>query len=183
MPTIEISFKDIIFDPNVHSYCVSKKFTCPNYGTSWSCPPAADILDTKIATYNRFFLIYIKIDQNEFILEHIEDLNYTHIPVFQRKLNDLINKQANREISFFLQTLNEDKENIFVLWPEKCKICENASKKCTYLTQQPCRNPEERHYSMTGAGVNMDRTAKNINIALEWPPKKYTYRFGLVCLK
>ncbi|MBN1803600.1 MAG: hypothetical protein JW891_18970 [Candidatus Lokiarchaeota archaeon] len=183
MPVVQINFNDIVFDAEVHSFCKNDKYTCPNFGTSWSCPPAAEILEKKIATYDQYFLIYVKIDVNEFRRENSNIEPDKNDDLYQKRLNYLINERANQEISLFLHMLKVKNENIFVLWPEKCRICEKASQECTYRTNQPCKNPKNRHYSMTGAGVNTDSTVKKLNINLEWPPEKYSYRFGLVCVK
>lgn len=98
-------------------------------------------------------------------------------------IHDLINQKTCEEIEQFLKDLDEFYSESLILWPEKCKICEKEGIECTYQSNMPCRYPIKMRYSMTGAGVNTDETARNVNIVLEWPPSKVTYRFGLVCLK
>lgn len=67
MPHIEISYKNIVFDKKVQTYCNNPKFKCPNYGHNWACPPEAPYLEKKVAQFKRFFLIYYQFDLNEYV--------------------------------------------------------------------------------------------------------------------
>ena len=170
MPWIEITKKDIVFDPKVQTYCNKPHFKCPNYGHSWACPPKAPYLEEKIKQFERFFLIYIKhnIDkekkkdfrQYEFMRENIEE-----------------------EISNFIQNNTIEYNAIQILWDGHCRICEKEGKRCTIDEQIPCRYPDEIRYSMEAIGINVTETVRKIELEIEWPPTNYIFRFGLICLK
>jgi len=169
----------------VYSYCINSNFKCPNYGHSWSCPPAAPFLKEELSHYNQFYLIFYKFDikaQVKEMLEKNPTLTEEKIE-FSLLQKNHVNLKTNDEIDHFINEHIDSHDEYIIIWPEKCKICLNEGKKCTYKKGDPCRYPEELRYSMTGAGINTHETVKNLNFELEWPPINHEYRFGLACLK
>ncbi|MFX1323347.1 MAG: DUF2284 domain-containing protein [Promethearchaeota archaeon] len=186
MPCLEISLSDLIFDPNVQTYCISPNFKCPSYGHSWACPPEAPYLEELVSTFNKFYLIYYKLNLDEYI-EKNQD-KYPELSVSQLKNKILIgnflqNKLENDICEFLERNQGKFKEKL-VLWDGYCRICFNERDKgCTYDSGQPCRYPDKKRYSMEAVGIDVNKTTKNLKIAIEWPPENHVFRFGLVCFK
>ena len=185
MPAIEISFNQIKFDQKIQSYCCNPKFKCPNYRHSWACPPEAPYLEEKVAGFKKFYLIYTKLDLEEYV-KHVwvkkpKKEREKIITAFYSK--DSIRDELEKEILHFLNEYQNSYQEKLVLWDGFCRICYKENKKCTYDNGKPCRYPDRIRYSIEAVGINVDQTAKNIGINLEWPPTSYAYRFGLVCFK
>ena len=71
MPSMEIEFDQIVFDPEVQTYCNNPKFKCPYYGHSWSCPPNAPYLEKEVLSYDLFYIFFhieFIIYQKEFLI-------------------------------------------------------------------------------------------------------------------
>jgi len=186
MPSTEIDLKDIIFDPEVQTYCNNAEFKCPNYGHNWACPPEAPYLEEKVSQFKKFFVMYYKFDLKEYVAE--VQLKHPHrkkdriIRSFYAK--DLVRDYLEQEMVQFQQDYKEDYEERLVLWDGYCRICTNPRDKCcTYDSGKACRYPDKKRYSMEAVGINVNDTVKNLKIDLEWPPVNYAYRFGLVCFK
>jgi predicted metal-binding protein len=84
-----------------------------------------------------------------------------------------------KEIASIIKKNNFNNENNLILWDGYCRICHKEGLKCTYDSGEPCRY--KPRYSMEAVGINVDQTVKNAGFNLEWPPKKFAYRFGLIC--
>ncbi|MHA1642197.1 MAG: DUF2284 domain-containing protein [Promethearchaeota archaeon] len=185
MPFIEIKYKDLIFDKKVQTMCVSDKFKCPNYGHSWACPPEAPFMRDKLQHYDKFYLIYHEFD----LKDHVDKIkrekpNWTEekiISYFYRK--EIMRDLMEEEIFKFINNIESNNDNVFILWDGHCRLCEKEGKKCTYDEGQPCRYPDKIRYSMEAVGINVIETVRKLSFKIEWPPKKYVYRFGVVCLK
>ena len=185
MPAIEINKEDIIFDPQVQTYCNNPKFKCPNYGHSWACPPIAPFLEKEVSQLNKFFLIYYKYD----LRKHVNDVKSKNPDISEEKIrNDFYRKEFTRdhvedEIQDFIRNYTELYKEIFILWDGYCRVCIKEGKQCTYDSEIPCRYPEQIRYSMEAVGIDVSKTVSQINLDIEWPPINYAYRFGLICLK
>lgn len=185
MPHEEITLKDIIISREVQKYCNNPQFKCPNYGHSWACPPEVPYLEKEIGSYARFYLIYTKFD----LKAHIEQEKKLHPKRKTKSILDrlyrknIIRDELEREILDFMASIKEDDEKFLALWDGHCRICSNPiDKGCTHDKGQPCRYPDKIRFSMEAVGINVNETVKNVGIELEWPPKHYLYRFGLVCV-
>ncbi|TFF98014.1 MAG: DUF2284 domain-containing protein [Promethearchaeota archaeon] len=164
MPTIEINYEDIEFQPNIQELCNNPKYRCPIYNHSWGCPPEAPYLEEKIAEYKYHLLVYkrINIEKN------------THN-------NALLKQQFEKEILTVANHIKKKSKDMLILWGGHCDVCYNRlGKKCTYDSGEPCRFPNEIRYSMEAVGINVDATVKKVGINLEWPPTHYIYKFGLI---
>ncbi|MBD3255388.1 MAG: hypothetical protein GF383_09860 [Candidatus Lokiarchaeota archaeon] len=188
MPVIEVKYTQLVFNPEVQKYCLNPKFKCPNYDQSWACPPAAPYLEKELSRYKRFFLIYSELN----LEDYVEKEKVNHPKRSKEKiLNRLFWKENDRndlerEINNFLAEFPSDHEEKIVLWGGHCNLCEKRDdKQCSYPSGAECQYPNEIRYSMEAIGINVDETIKNLNLGLnlEWPPKKYIRRFGLVCFK
>ncbi|MFX1375298.1 MAG: DUF2284 domain-containing protein [Promethearchaeota archaeon] len=186
MPFLEIRFKDIIFDPEVQTYCINPSFKCPSYGHSWACPPEAPYLEEIISKFTKFYLIYYKIN----LLEYIKNEQRKHPELDEDYIKNklyksyLLRDELEKEILKFLQQYKENCKEKLILWDGFCRICFNENDKgCTYDSGDPCRYPHKKRYSMEAIGIHVTKTVRNLNLDIEWPPTNYNFRFGLVCFK
>ncbi len=183
MPYVKISFKQIMFDPIVQTFCNNPEFKCPNYGHSHACPPIAPYLEEEVSSYKDFYLIYYKFDLDRYIND--EKSKYSKRST-EKILNsfyhkDILRDHLEEEINEFLIKFDGKFEEKLVLWDGFCRICSKEKKSCTYDSGEPCRY--EPRYSMEAVGINVDQTVRNTNFEMEWPPVHNAYRFGLVCFK
>ncbi|MHA1195874.1 MAG: DUF2284 domain-containing protein [Promethearchaeota archaeon] len=190
MPFKEIFLKDIVFNQKVQEYCVSKSFTCPSYGKSWSCPPVAPYLEKKIKKYERFFLVYSAFEIKEYIknekLKHPTkselriklELYYQDLTSQKSKIMDGLEKELN---NFFKEHAPKFEKKL-VLWAGTCRLCLiKLNKPCSYIDGEPCRFPKQIRYSMEAVGIEVLATAFNSKVDLDLSNNEY--RFALVCLK
>ena len=182
---IEIDKKNIVFDPEVQTYCINPGFKCPNYGHSWACPPEAPYLDKILREYVKFFLIYEKFDIKEYIREKRKKFPKRDEKKLRNAFyrDNFMRNSIEENVNAFINKYDEKYNEILVLWDGHCRVCEKNKEKCTYDSGSECRYPNEIRYSMEAVGINVTETVKNLNLDIEWPPKHYAYRFSLVCLK
>ncbi|TFG28546.1 MAG: hypothetical protein EU532_05055 [Promethearchaeota archaeon] len=183
MPYIKINLNQIVFDPKIQSFCNNSRFKCPNYGHSHACPPVAPYLEEEVLKFRDFFLIYYKFD----LIKYVQEENAKHPKRSKEKIlnhfyrKNILRDHLEEEIhKFFIQYPKKFTEKL-ILWDGFCRICFKEGKNCTYDNGEPCRY--QPRYSMEAIGINVDKTVKNANFELEWPPQQVTYRFGLICLK
>jgi len=186
MPFIKLDVKDVIFDPKVQTYCVSPSYKCPSYGHSWTCPPEAPYFESEVAKFKECYLIYYELNLSDYVKN--EKAKYPEKSETAIKntvyTNKLLHNKLESEILDFLDKYQEHYEEKLILWDGHCRICSNkVDKGCTYDSGKPCRYPDKRKYSMEAVGVDVTTTVSNLNLNIQWPPKDFLYRFGLVCLK
>ncbi|MFW9877121.1 MAG: DUF2284 domain-containing protein [Candidatus Thorarchaeota archaeon] len=186
MPFLEIRLSDIIFDPKVQTYCISPNFKCPSYEHSWSCPPEAPYLEELVSKFNKFYLIYYKLNITEQVKKEKaknHEMNENEIRNVLLIGNFLRNK-LEEEIHIFFENYRTECEQKLILWDGFCRTCFNEiDKGCTYDDGDPCRYPDKKRFSMEAVGIDVTHTVRNLNFNIEWPPTNYVYRFGLVCFK
>ncbi|NVM34624.1 MAG: DUF2284 domain-containing protein [Candidatus Lokiarchaeota archaeon] len=175
-----------MFDPKVQTYCVNPSFKCPSFGHSWACPPEAPYLEEEVSKYQKFFLLYVKFNLNEYIQKvqanHPKRSEETIRNEFFMK--NLLRDKLEQEIFSFIEEDQSLYEKRLILWDGFCRVCYNKNDKgCTYDSGDPCRYPDKKRYSMEAVGIDVTKTVNNLNFNLEWPPNDYVYRFGLVCIK
>jgi predicted metal-binding protein len=185
MPAVEIGLKDIVFDPKVQNYCNNPKFRCPNYSHSWACPPEAPYMKNKVSQFKRFFLIFYKFDLKTYTrkLKLKFPRRSENLIINSFYQNDVSRDYLEEEILNFIKSFKEQYKAFFILWDGYCRVCYKEGKKCSYDLKESCRYPNQIRYSMEAVGIDVDKTVKNLNILIEWPPINYSYRFGLICFK
>ncbi|MFX0022285.1 MAG: DUF2284 domain-containing protein [Candidatus Hermodarchaeota archaeon] len=186
MPSLEIEFNDIRFDKKVQKYCINSDFKCPSYGHSWACPPEAPYLEQEVSEYNKFYLIFVKINLADYIEK--EKLKYPKKTEESIRntffMNNFLRNDLEKEIFLFVNEHGNSYNEKLVLWDGFCRICFNDKDKgCNYDSGDPCRYPNKKRYSMEAVGIDVTQTVRNLNFNLEWPPNEVIYRFGLVCFK
>jgi predicted metal-binding protein len=176
----------LVFDPKVQIYCVKPSFRCPSYGHSWACPPEAPYLEQEVSQFEQFYLIFVKYNLRSYIEKEKEMHPKRNEKSIRNAffMKNLLRDNLEQEIKSFFIGLQNPYEEKLILWDGFCRLCFNEKDKgCTYDTGDPCRYPDKKRYSMEAVGIDVTQTVKNLNFNLEWPPNKYVYRFGLICLK
>ncbi|MFX1455059.1 MAG: DUF2284 domain-containing protein [Promethearchaeota archaeon] len=186
MPFLKINFEDIIFDPKVQSYCVNPSFKCPSYGHSWACPPEAPYMEQKVAEFKDFYLVFYQIDLSKYIKN--EQLKYPNKSEQSIRTmlfsSGIVRDKLENEITNFLETYSKSFDENLILWDGYCRVCSNKiDKGCTFDAGEPCRYPEKRKYSMEAVGIDVTKTVSKLNLGIQWPPKDFLFRFGLICFK
>ena len=186
MPFVQIKYNDIYFDRKVQEMCVSPSFRCPFYGHSWSCPPNSPYLEKVLSTYKEFYLIYSVFDLETYIRKEKERTNRSE---FFIKNTFLLTKSfespdLENEFEKFLTQYKKDYKKRLLLYDGTCKYCkiQNAGN-CTFDVGDTCRFPNEKRYSMEAVGIEVIKTLRELNLDIEYPSNKYSYRFGLACFK
>jgi predicted metal-binding protein len=183
MPYTKIKLNQIVFDSKVQTYCNNPKFKCPNYGHSHACPPVAPYLEKEVSNFRDFYLIYYKFDLDGYIkdekIRHPKRSKEKILNYFYRK--NFLRDHLEEEVHKFLIEYQGKFNKKLVLWDGFCRICYKENKHCTYDSGEPCRY--QPRYSMEAIGINVDKTVKNADFEMEWPPLHFAYRFGLICLK
>ncbi len=191
MPFVPIQFRDLIFDPKVQEMCVSSSFKCPYYNHSWSCPPRAPYLEKAVSTCNDFYSIYSLFDLESYIKKQ-KEINpdrsefYIKSMFLLTKSFELNNLEGEFE-KFLSQHAKEYKKRL-LLYDGTCRYCAlQGAGKCTFDDNLPCRFPKDRRYSMEAVGIEVISSVMNLvkksKLEIEYPSKKYSYRFGLACFK
>jgi len=186
MPFVEIEFGDIVFNPKVRSYCINSDFQCPNYAHSWACPPEAPYLEELVSQFRKFFLIYVKFDVEKYVKKiQIRHPKKSEISIRNALyMKNLLRNELENEILGFIKDYSEKFEDRLILWDGFCRLCYNDKELgCTYDSGKPCRYPNKIRYSMEAVGIDVNKSVRKLNFNLEWPPVKFLYRFGLICLK
>ena len=99
-------------------------------------------------------------------------------------MKNLLRDELEKEILQFLTNFTANYEDKLVLWDGFCRLCYNKKDLgCTYDSGKPCRYPNKIRYSMEAVGIDVNKTVKNLDFKLEWPPTRFLYSFGLICLK
>ncbi|MHA2289442.1 MAG: DUF2284 domain-containing protein [Promethearchaeota archaeon] len=188
MPFTQIRYQDIYFDPKVQEMCVTPSFECPFYGHSWSCPPNSPYLEKALSTYSEFYLIYSIFDLESYINKEKERTGRSEFFIknsfFLTKTfesNDL-----EQEFEKFLAQHGKNFKKRLLLYAGTCKYCKiRKAGPCSFDSGEPCRFPRDMRYSMEAIGIEVIRTVMELKnqLGIEYPSKKYSYNFGLVCFK
>lgn len=188
MPFAQIQYEDIYFDPKVQEMCILPSFQCPFYGHSWSCPPNAPYLEKALSTYAEFYLIYSMFDLESYIKKEKEKTDRSE---FFIKNTFFLTKSfeshdLEKEFEIFLQQYTKEYKKRLLLYDGTCKYCKiQKVGACTFDSGEPCRFPQEKRFSMEAIGIEVIRSVGDLKnqLSIEYPSKKFSYRFGLACFK
>ena len=138
----EISSSDLNFDESVFASCAENK--CGNYGSNYSCPPLSGDLkenQARFLKYDHGIIINKIVDLGEFYE------NY---------------KNSGKEVKTALDHLREllDGKPVLIAGAGGYNIC----KVCASKTNEPCRFPEKRRYSMEGSGMDIVKMSLKFNM-------------------
>jgi len=188
MPYAQIQYEDVYFDPKVQEMCISPSFKCPFYGHSWSCPPNAPYLEKALATYTDFYLIYSMFDLESYINKEKERTGRSEFFIKNTfyLTNTFESNDLEKEFEQFLTQHTEEYKKRLLLYDGTCKYCKKQKAgACTFDSGEPCRFPQEKRFSMEAIGIEVIRTVGDLKsqLNIDYPSKKYSYRFGLACFK
>lgn len=149
----EIGAEDLIFSESVFKSC--EENTCGNYGKNHSCPPLSGSMEENQAR----FLAY----KNGIIINKIVDLGE-----FYEKM-----QSSAKEVEDCLDKLRKlvDGKPVMVAGPGGCRLCET----CAAVTDEPCRFPDKRRYSMEGSGMDIVSMSRKFNMTYNAGDHKVGY--------
>lgn len=149
----EIKAEDIIFSNDVFKSCAQN--ICGNYGQNHSCPPlSGDMEENK-----ERFLKY----ENAIIINKVKFLgNYYELM-----------KQSGEEVNAMLNEVRKKlkDEPVMIAGPGGCDICAE----CAAKTNEPCRFPDQKRYSMEGSGMDIVSMSRKLNMTYNGGDKKVGY--------
>ncbi|MEX2684311.1 MAG: DUF2284 domain-containing protein [Candidatus Sigynarchaeota archaeon] len=173
-----ITYEGIVFkasDEQIRSDC-HQPFSghgsgCPNFGTTYGCPPHAPGLaafKSTLAGYTHFYLVYAEVELSGNTLQ--DKGKYASIQV---------------HVDAFINFVQDTVPGLFIIHGYGCHYCERVSEgKCT-CPGEPCRHPDKRTYSLSVA-IDIVATMNAAGISMEMNPAKGSRvyrRIGLVASK
>lgn len=140
-----INIEDIEFLDRVRYICETE---CPQYGKSWSCPPAVGMVEEckeRCSQYTGGFIFTTIAEVND--IANMEETLATRMDheEITRQVRDLFAEQTDA---------------IQVLSTESCAIC----KKCAY-PDAPCRHPEKMFPCIESYGILVTDLAEKYGIS------------------
>jgi len=149
---------DLVFEERVHLQCLS----CPHYGVNWTCPPKIPDLDYRklILEYDNALLVYCKMP---FTKE-----NFT---IVRRKSTNLL----HRTLLAAEKLLWENNYPLAISFiGGSCKLCTQG------CDQRRCRQITLARIPLEATGINVVKSAEKVSLTINFPPKDYLYRVGLL---
>jgi predicted metal-binding protein len=153
-----ITCEQIVFEERVLLKC----FSCQRYNVSWMCPPRIPTIDYRkiISECDNLILAYCKMP---FIKEQLQTVRAKSTNAIHRTLlaceKLLWENNYPLSISFI---------------GGSCKLCVSG------CDQTACQQPSLARIPLEAAGVNVVKTAKNVDIDIKFPPREFMYRVGLI---
>ena len=140
-----VEIQDIEFLDKVRYICETE---CPQYGKSWSCPPAVGTVEEcreRCARYTGAFVFTTIAEVND--IANMEETLSTRMEHEQitREVRDLFREQC---------------EELQVLSTESCAVCE----KCAY-PEAPCRFPDKMFPCIESYGILVTDLAEKYGIS------------------
>lgn len=156
IPSGVLAVKPVI-DSSLRGLCVCPYANhprgCPNFGKKAGCPPNAPLLSDFCDLSQPVWIIYNRFDFGA----HCERMRASHPDWTYRQISCCLywqptaRKQLKRAMTTGLQYLESNGHRDLVI----------------------TNSPE-------AMGLNVTETMRHVGIALEWPPKQYTYQIALV---
>ena len=138
----EISSNDIVFADAVFASC--KANTCGNYGQNHSCPPLSGNMNANMQRFLNYDHAII-LNKIMYLGEFYEKMEDSMTEVFEL-LDQLRNKLAA--------------EPVMIAGPGGCNLCPECSAK----TDEDCRFPEKKRYSMEGSGMDIVTMSRSLGM-------------------
>lgn len=139
LPVGEVSFSE-----RVRYICETE---CPQYGKSWSCPPAVGTVEECKARVNEYGEVFLFASLSE-----VESMDDMQMMLSTRKDHELI----TRQITDMFQAIGCE---TLTLSTESCIQC----KHCTY-PDAPCRHPEVQFPCVESYGIMVTELAEKCGI-------------------
>lgn len=155
---VPIEYEKIEFEERVKFNC----FYCGKYNVSWKCPPKLPDVDYRkmFSEYDNLAFVYGKydFDENDYSAVRAESSVQLHKTLLK--------------IEKYLWEHNNSTAISFI--GGSCKLCKNGCGK------ERCNNPYMARSPLEATGVNIVKTAKKYGIEIEFPPKNYIMRLGML---
>ena len=139
LPVSEVTFSD-----RVRYICETE---CPQYGRSWSCPPAVGTVEECRARVNRYEEAFVFASLSE-----VESMDNLNLMLESRKGHEEITRQITK-------LFREAGCEMLTLSTESCIQC----KQCTY-PDAPCRRPEVQYPCVESYGIMVTELSEQIGI-------------------
>lgn len=149
----------LIFEERVKMNC----FNCGKYYTNWRCPgnmPQNINYPKMVQEFENGAFIYLRIP--------IEEGNYETI----RNESSVLIHKALLDLEKYLWDHNESLALSFI--GGSCKLCKNG------CSTEKCNNPYRARSPLEAIGVNIIKSAALYGIQIEFPPKDFLMRLGLL---
>lgn len=132
---------------------------CPNFGTTWSCPPYDFDVE---AFWNRYSTLKLYGTQLIYTEEAV-NRRYTKEEA-DRILEETL-KPEKLALSKEMEVLEKQNPGSQALSAGSCILC----KDCARTQGNPCRHPDSMRYSIESLGGNVGKTTSRLlGIELEW---------------
>lgn len=147
----EINSDELIFSEDVFDSCSR----CENYGKNYSCPPLSGNLEENKARFTKY--------------EHAIIVNKV---IYLGQYYELM-QSSGEEFGKLIDELRKLLEGkpVMIAGPGGCRLCE----KCACLTDEPCRFPDKRRYSLEGSGMDVVTMSRNNNMTYNGGDHKVGY--------
>ncbi len=137
---------------------------CEYYDVCKTCPPnipsVAEFREA-LLSYSKAFLVVLREK-----IKNIDD--YRKDFSAELKLADIVSDLESAAFQHgFYQALG--------LSVGGCKLCDTCTPQ-----GEPCRHPFKARPSPEGFGIDITKLARDVGVAVEWPPKEYVNFIGLV---
>lgn len=134
--------------------CIAACAACPNYGTSWSCPPF-DIYRFRALHPEQYMTLRLVVTQFE-----------SHRPM---RLDEAYSRFRIEAMSIMPELRNLARQHGGVTYGFACS-CDLCREGCSRPLGQPCRHPEEAGPSLEAAGFDVGMLLQKFipNVRLEW---------------
>ena len=146
----EIPASDIIFAEAVFASCQAN--TCGNYGQNYSCPPLSGDMNENKARFLKYDHAII-LNKIMFLGEYYEQMEASTLAVLVL-LDQLRDKLEN--------------EPVMIAGPGGCNLCAECSAK----TDEDCRFPDKRRYSLEGSGMDIVTMSRKLGMTYNGGDKK-----------
>jgi predicted metal-binding protein len=137
---------------------------CEYYDVCKTCPPnipsVADFRDA-LLSYSKAFLVVLREK-----IKNIDD--YRKDFSAELKLADIVSELE-------LAAFKYGSYQAIGLSVGGCKLCEKCAPR-----GEPCRHPFKARPSPEGFGIDITLLARDVGVAVEWPPKDFVNFLGLV---
>lgn len=153
-----IQYDDLVFEERVKMNC----FYCGKYGRNWKCPPNLPRINYEkmFEEFENCAAIFVKLEYNKDSYEEV------------RNNSSLILHKGLLQIEKYLWNHNNSTYLSFIAG--SCKLCKNG------CGENRCNNPYISRSPVEATGVNIVETVKKYGLEIEFPPKEYLIRCGLL---
>ena len=162
----QIEYDGIAFKPSdeqVRADCLAPfaghEDGCPNYGTTYGCPPHAPTVDefkAMLAEYTCFYLVYGEVELGN---EGDSDAAGERAKYASMQM----------ELDSFMLFLQDTIEDVFIIHGYGCHHCERVGEGACTCPDEPCRHPDKRTYSISVA-FDIVATMNQAGIPMELDP-------------